>query len=254
MRRFSIAAATVLVLLGHAARAADRVVSLNLCTDQLLVLLAPEKIAALSFLARDPRLSFVAAQAQSFPTIRPSAEAVLRLRPGLVLATRWGAQSTLALLDAAGVAVLRLDLPQDFDAIAAATRALAARLDVAPRGEILIAAMRARLSAISASVRPLRVIAWEPRGYTAGPGTLMDAVIRAAGLDNVAAGGRVGLETLLRHPPDLLIVPEAADYPSLATDLLSHPAVRAIPRRAVPSALTICGAPFTALAAAMLAR
>ena len=43
-----------------AARNPDHVVSLNLCTDQMLVLLAPEKVAALSPLARDPALSFVA--------------------------------------------------------------------------------------------------------------------------------------------------------------------------------------------------
>ena len=40
----------------------ERVVSLNLCTDQMLVLLAPEKVLALSPLARDPALSFVAAR------------------------------------------------------------------------------------------------------------------------------------------------------------------------------------------------
>ena len=74
------------------------VVSLNLCTDQMLVLLAPEKIAALSTLARDPSLSYVAPQAVQLPIVRASAEAVLRLRPDLVVAAPYGAQTTLALL------------------------------------------------------------------------------------------------------------------------------------------------------------
>ncbi len=68
------------------AQAATRVGSLNLCTDQMLVLLAPEKAAALSILARYPALSFVANQAAALPIVRPSAEAGLRLRPDLVLA------------------------------------------------------------------------------------------------------------------------------------------------------------------------
>ena len=82
----------------------------------------------------------------------------------------------------------------------------------------------------------------------------MDAVLRAAGLDNASDGSRVGLEALLRHPPDLLVVPTAPAYPSLATALLDHPALAGLPRRAIPPALTICAGPFSAEAAALLAR
>ena len=67
-------------------------------------------------------------------------------------------------------------------------------------------------------------------------------------------GGRVSLEALLRHPPDLLVVHAAAAYPSLATALLDHPALVGMPRRAIPPALTICAGPFSAEAAALLAR
>ena len=57
--------------IAFSAEAVNRVVSLNLCTDQMLVLLAPEKIAALSPLARDPALSFVAPQAAHLPSCAP---------------------------------------------------------------------------------------------------------------------------------------------------------------------------------------
>jgi len=82
----------------------------------------------------------------------------------------------------------------------------------------------------------------------------MDAVLRAAGLVDIGTGRYVGLEALLRHPPDLLVVPQAPADPSLATDLLDNPAVAAIPRRVVPMPLTVCAGSFTANAAAMLAR
>lgn len=58
------------------------------------MLLAPEKVAGLTPLARDPGLSFVAGQAARLPVVRPSAEAVLRLHPDLVLAAAFGAQMT----------------------------------------------------------------------------------------------------------------------------------------------------------------
>jgi iron complex transport system substrate-binding protein len=243
-----------LLLLSTPASAGQRVVSLNLCSDQLLVLLAPEQVAALSPLARDPTLSFVAARAAALPVVRSSAEAVLRLHPDLVLAGAFGAQTTVALLAREGVPVWRLDMPQDFAAIRDQTMLLAGRLGVPQRGAALIAAMEATLRAVPPAAHRITAVAWEPRGYTAGPGTLMDAVLRAAGLTNASDGRRLGLEGLLRHPPDLLVVPLAPDYPSLATEMLNSPSVAAIPRRALPPSLTICAGPFTARAVAMLAQ
>jgi iron complex transport system substrate-binding protein len=234
--------------------AVRRVVSLNLCTDQMLVLLAPERIAALSPLARDPALSFVAAQAGSLPVVRAAAEAVLPLHPDLVLAARYGAQTTLSLLEQFGIRVVRVDQPTDFAGIRAMTRDLAALLDVPARGEALIAAMNARLDRVPPPPRPITALALEPRFYTAQPGSMMDAVLRAAGLTNVATRSRVGLEALLRHPPDLLVEPPMPTYPSLATAMLDTPVLAAIPRRLIPSALTICAGPYTARAVTMLAQ
>jgi iron complex transport system substrate-binding protein len=237
-----------------AARAPDRVVSLNLCTDQMLVLLAPEKVAGLTPLARDPALSFVASQAAHLPIVRASAEAVLALRPDLILAAPYGAQNTLALLEQEGTPVLRIDLAQDFAGIRRQTRVLAAALGVPQRAEALLAAMDATLAALPHPSAERRALVWEPRGLTAGPGSLMDAVLRSAGLFNASDGRRVGLEALLRNPPDLLIVPETPEFPSLATALLDHPALTGLRRRAIPPALTICAGPFTAEAAALLTR
>jgi iron complex transport system substrate-binding protein len=242
------------LLLATPAAAAERVVSLNLCSDQILVLLAPEQVAALSPLARDPALSYVAASAATLPVVRNLAEAVLRLHPDLVLAGAFGAQATVALLQQEGVPVWMLDMPQDFAAIRVQTMRLAARLEVPRRGAALIATMDATLRAVRPPVHSVTVVAWEPRGYTAGPGSLLDAVLRSAGLTNAADGRRLGLEALLRHPPDLLVVPLAPHFPSLATDLLDNSALAAIPRRALPPPLIVCAGPFTAQAVAMLAR
>jgi iron complex transport system substrate-binding protein len=241
-------------LTSFAAQIPDHVVSLNLCTDQMLVLLAPAKVAALSPLARDPALSFVAQEAAHLPVVRASAEAVLRLHPDLVLAATYGAQGTLGLLEQEGIPVLRIDLPQDFDGIRKLTRLLASALGVPQRGEALVGAMDAALDALPKHPKARRALVWEPRGLTAGPGSLMDAVLRSAGLINASDGRRVGLEALLRQPPDLLVVPSAPEFPSLASALLDHPALAGNLRRAIPPPLTLCAGPFTAQAAALLAR
>jgi iron complex transport system substrate-binding protein len=186
--------------------------------------------------------------------VRPSAEAVLRLHPDLVLAAPYGAQAVLALLQQEGIPVLRVDLPQDFAGIRRMTRTLATALGVPQRGEALIATMDAMLAALPHSIGVRYALVWEPRGFTAGPNSLLDAVLHAAGLANASDGRRLGLEQLLRHPPDLLVVPPVPDYPSLATDLLDHASLAGLAHRAIPTALTICAGPFTAEAAAMLAR
>ncbi|MBN9564205.1 MAG: ABC transporter substrate-binding protein [Alphaproteobacteria bacterium] len=250
----AVRALFLLVVLAAPAQASQRVVSLNLCTDQMLVMLAPDQVAALSPLARDPTLSIVAKQAASMPVTRASAEAVLRLHPDLVLAAPYGAQTTLGLLEEQGIKVQRIDLPTDFSGIRAQTRKLAALLGVPARGEALIATMDAKLAALKPPDHPVRALVWQPRGYTAGPGSLADAVLRAAGLTDIGTGRQVGLEALLQLRPDLLVLPVPARSPSLATELLDHPATAGIPRRFIPPALTICAGPWTADAAVMLDR
>ncbi len=231
---------------------ASRVVSLNLCTDQLLVLLAPEQITALEPLARDPALSFVADKAKRLPSVRADAEAVLRLHPDLVLAGHYGAQTTIALLKARGVRVVQVEEPADFAQIAALVTQLADVLSVPGRGTALNAGMWHKLAAL----HPRRgtAVLWQAGGWTAGPDTLGDAVLRAAGLTDAGTGGRIGLEMLLLHPPTLLVTETAPRFPSMSTNLARHPALAAIPRRNIPPNLLICGGPFTAGAAALLSQ
>ena len=136
------------------------------------------------------------------------------------------------------------------------TRLLAATLGraAARRGAARRDGRQARRAA-AAGPRRSRALVWEPRGLTAGPGTLMDAVLRAAGLTNASDGRRVG-------PGGAAAAPARSAggarprprYPSLATALLDHPALAGLPRRAIPPALTICAGPFSAEAAALLAR
>ncbi|MEW8396486.1 MAG: ABC transporter substrate-binding protein, partial [Candidatus Thiodiazotropha sp.] len=83
---------TMLLLLTSLAAATEtaprRVVSVNLCSDQLLLLLAdPPQVASVSHLATQPASSFVAEQAARYPLNRARAEEIIRLQPDLILIT-----------------------------------------------------------------------------------------------------------------------------------------------------------------------
>jgi iron complex transport system substrate-binding protein len=247
----------------------QRIVSLNLCADQLVVLLAePSRIAALSKLARDRQLSYVARQAEGFPSAQPNAESVLAYRPDLVLAGKLAAAPTVNFLKSKGVPVLQISLLSSFDGIREQTRSVGKALGAEARAEQLIAVMDKILAAedasdIPATRRPV-ALSWQPGGFTAGSGTLMDAVLRAAGYDNLATlrglkgYGFLTLETVAAGRPDLLIADtDLPDPPSLRQALLAHPVLSPArggvgARIAAPPALTACAGPFTAEAVALL--
>jgi iron complex transport system substrate-binding protein len=246
------ACAVLSALLAAGPACAAGVVSLNLCTDELLLALAPERVAAVSKLARDPTLSVMASAALTHPWVRPDAEAVLRLHPDLVLAGQYGAQAALSVLRSRGVAVVQVAEPVDFAGVSAEVTQVAAALGVPARGATIVARMQARL----ASVQPRhgeRAVFWEARGFTAGPGSFADSVLRAAGYKNAGNGRAVGVEAMVMHPPDVLVVEQAPAYPSLSTDLLTHPALAGMTRRVIPPALMACAGPWSVQAVEMLA-
>lgn len=251
-----IALAALLVWCGatHTAAASLRVISLNLCTDQLLVLIAPEDVAGLSPLARNPALSAVAQEAAKLPIVPAAAEAIFRRHPDLVLAETSGEQLLLGVLRRLGLRVVAIRDPQNFAEIEAAITKIAALLDVPARGAALNAGIEAVLAKLPRTAGPRTAIVWEPRGLTPGPNSLPGAILAAAGYRNAAQGGTLELETLLSHPPDLLVVPGAPGMPSLATTMLRGAILASIPHRRVPASWLICGSPFSAQAAERIAR
>ncbi|HUC18952.1 MAG TPA: ABC transporter substrate-binding protein [Acetobacteraceae bacterium] len=244
----------LLLLTRPQAEASLRVVSLNLCTDQMLLLLAPGAAVGLSPLARDPSLSAMASEAAHVPLVAPSAEMVLRLHPDLVLTEPYGATATVAALHALGLKVVVLDDPTNFPQIRATIITLATLLDARARGAALIAAMDRTLAGLEHPADPRTAIVLEPRGLTAGPHSLAGSVLAAAGYRDAARSVWISLEGLIAHPPDLLVLPEAPGFPSLATRLLDDPALAVIARRPVPASWMICGTPFAAAAAQMIDR
>jgi len=241
---------------------AGRIVSINLCADALVLSLAPERVLAVSELARDERLSPVAARAASVPVTDGNAEAVLRLDPDLVVAGRFTTRATVALLKKLDVPVLELDTPTTLEATRAQIREVAGRLGVAARGERLVARLDAALAraADHPEVAPVAAV-YLPNGATAGSGSLIDELLEHAGLVNLAdqlgirRWGTLSLESLLLAAPDLLIVEREHPYPSLATGLLGHPALAGLgaDRVVLPGQYWSCAGPWLAEALGRLA-
>lgn len=236
-----------------------RIVSLNLCTDEVVLdLVSRERIAAVSHLAADPLVSAVAARANGLPWTRGEAESVLALEPDLVLAGTFTTPATLDLLERLGRRVVRVPQASDLDGIHAAIRAVAAAVHEQGRGEELVHSFGAALAAARADLLPIHdavlpsALIYQVNGLSAEAGSLADALIRAAGLRNHAAslglgaGGALPLEVLAASPPDLVILTGPADeYRTVVAENLRHPVLRAVlAARAsvvVPWRLWLCG-------------
>lgn len=254
--RLVACAAIAAALAAPAAAKPTRIVSLNLCTDQLVLQLADRsRIASLTFNAVDPDLSYMWEAARGLPVNRGRAEEILPLEPDLVLAYRFSATAAVQLLRRLGYTVHMFDLPQSLDGVRAQIRQVAELLGERARGEALVAELDAGLKAARAPAgrRPLAAI-YGPRATMPGSGTLTDAVLAAAGLENL--GTRLGLAGVMQVPLEtvLLAAPEVfvieADYlgdSSLAAGFLRHPALAHLREAAevvrVPQRLWFCGGP-----------
>ncbi|MFY9290296.1 MAG: ABC transporter substrate-binding protein [Methylorubrum rhodinum] len=267
----AILALAALLAAVPAARAADtaeasvRVVSMNLCADELVLRLADrDQVLAVTFLARDPRGSTVAEKAAGIPVTRGLTEEVVALRPDLVIAGAFTTRATVGMLKRVGAPVLELGVPTDLDGVRTQIRQVAEALGHPERGEAMVAELDARLAAVTPAPRPLRALVMRPNAFTVAPGGLGDALIRAAGLVNVAAEigrdrfGQVPLEAAALANADLIVVDEGAPgLPSLADTLLHHPVFRALARKgrtvAIPNRFWTCPGPQVAEVVARLA-
>lgn len=235
-----------------------RVVSANLCTDQLVLALAdPDQIVSLSPFSRDPSMSYLHEQAMQFPQNRGTAEDLVKLDADLVLVGSFDARYTRELLQRRGLAFLAVPPWGSHQQGLEQIRLVAKALGHVERGDALIGRIEAALQRLRAqsagrSTQPTALIV-SRRGfvYHAGPTA---EIIKAAGLTDLAASiglppsGYVTMEQLIALKPDFLIVSEkeiAAKDQGQA--FLAHPALVDLwpqQRRLVaPGHLTICGGP-----------
>lgn len=249
------------------AEAPKRIVSLNLCSDQILLDLVPrERIAALSFLAPDPTMSVEPQRAEGLPIVRGEAEEVLALNPDLVLTGAYSTPATQDLLRRLGVPVVAVPLASSFAEIRDVVRVIAKAAGEEARGEDMIRIFDARLAEARApeGATPPTALAYQVNSLASGPGSLLDEMLTAAGFRNYTAGralgpgGRLPLETMVMDPPDVLVFANAPDdFRTVLGDNLRHPAVRFVTdhRRSMhlPMPLWLCGTQHTAEAVARLA-
>jgi iron complex transport system substrate-binding protein len=258
-----IAIAVLAAFAAAPATAGPRVYSLDQCADQYVLALAPRgDIAALSYRTDDAD-SYLKAQAAGLPQGRPGLEPVLASRARVVVRYWGGDQMLTQALEKRGVKVVTIDDTSDFDGVRADVRKVSAALGQRAKGEALVRRMDANLAFAKGAGRGRPAMYMTSGGFTAGDDTLIGAMLRAAGLTNLAGKTffePVPLEKLALSPPAALILGYFDDA-ALATQRWAfgrHHLVRKVAKErtlaALPSSILGCPAWFAADGPAQLAR
>lgn len=257
MRRWLVAGWSVVVLAGanHSAAAApERILSLDQCADQHALALAPDADLYLSPRADDPD-SWLRRQARGRPRVRPTLETALIVKPDIVIRSWGGDQRLLRALEARGVRIVQIEDATALSDVRRNTLAVADALGRVEAGNRLVARMDEELDRVQprrGEGRNLPAIYLTAGGFTAGTGTLIDSILRAAGYVNAAGFvgfGPISVERLVLSPPARFVLgffdQTRADWRGTGR----HPLVRRLTRqRAVdlPAAVLTCPAWFAA--------
>lgn len=258
MRSFALALG--LALVGGVAEARPlRVLSLDQCADQFVLALAPDAELALSPRADDPD-SWMRAAAAGRRRMRPTLEAAVGFQPDVVVRYWGGEPRLLAALERRGARIVTIRDAAEFSDIRDNIRAVAVGLERPDRGAALIDRMDRRLNQAQRQKPRGGALYLTAGGFTAGAGTTVDAILRAAGFRNLAPAGGfapVRVERIALQPPVRFVL---GFFDAVRADWRGpgrHPVVRRAARgriaASLPAASLTCPGWFAADAAAMLA-
>lgn len=215
-----------------------RIVSQTLGSDEILFdICERERIIAFSKIAFDPKYSPIASKLRetNAPTAQ-TAEEILQLRPDLIFVASYNRAETIEQLRAAGAPVFRFTNYDSIEEIERNIRNIGLAVGQEARAEELVGQMERELEAIRARIPPLvkrpRVMSYGQSGNTAGSGTSLDTIVRAAGGINVPAEKglsgfpKVSAEQVVEWQPDFIITgAEEGKFEEAKRRLLTNPAV-----------------------------
>lgn len=257
---FGMAACAVLPSHAQPSKYPQRIVSMNLCTDELLMrIVDPDRIAGITYLSQQAVNAPLGLDAISakLAVNHGLAEEVITLQPDLVLAGAFTTTTATALLRHLGYTVVTFDPENTLADMRANIRKLGALVGEPARAEKVIADFDTRLATLQAEIPAGEKPIFADIGvnnFISGDATLYAEVVNAGGYRTLGQalgyGGyrNVPLEQVLTMRPALISTATPwTNPPSMSTMALAHPALRTLlahtPTISIPERYTTCGAP-----------
>lgn len=182
-------------------------------TDLILALGEGDRLVARTRYDTDPRLAALPAVGGG---LDPNIEAIIALRPDLVVVWPGADQPLIGQLDAAGIAVYGAG-SQSLEDQERHTRQIGRLLGVEARADSLLAHLDSSFAALATALAGVPVVsalyvAWHDPPMTTGPGTFVDSIMSVAGGRNIFDDAtsdwpQVNMEEIVSRDPDVLILP-----------------------------------------------
>ena len=238
----------------------QRIVSMNLCTDELLMrIVDPSRIASITYLSQQAINGPLGldAVASKLKINHGLAEEVLMQEPDLILAGRFTSATAVNLLRKLGYNIVVFDPENTLDDMRANIRKLGEAVGSTARAEEIIVNFDKRLAHLQAQIPPGDKPVFADIGvnnFIAGENTLYTHIVNASGYRTLGQAlgfdgfRNVPLEEVLSTKPALISTATPwTSPPSMSTMALRHPALRAMvestPQVFIPERYTTCGAP-----------
>ena len=197
--------------------------------------------------------SYMRDYAVGIPTVRPTAEDALVLRPDLIIRSYGGGPNATVFFERAGIPVLNVGWAGSLEDVKTVIAAAAEGLNAVERGQATIDEMNDRLAALRNSTDQRTALYMTPSGVTTGPNSLVHEMLLSAGYQNFEARPgwhSIPLERLAYERPNLVVAAffdeqtnhisswSAARHPIARAQLLDQPMVP------ISGAWTACGGWF----------
>ncbi|MCH6566151.1 MAG: ABC transporter substrate-binding protein [Proteobacteria bacterium] len=254
---------------GGSAVRPQRIVSIGLCTDQLLLMMAQRsQIASLTTSATNLQMSYMADAVGDIPLNNASVEEIIPYRPDLIVGSHFAARDTTRFLRQLGYEVNLVTLPTTIEEIYTLLTRFGEWTGNQARAASMIAKMKREIVEIQARYahRPEKtMIIYSPNGYTIGANTLENDVLKYAGFRNLSAEmgivgfKKISLEKVIEARPDFLQLDNHVfNRDSLASSYLGHPVLDKLVDNKellfIPSRLRACAGPMVTEAIDYMAK
>ncbi len=258
--------ATILMLMSLALQAdvyaqprPQHIVSIGLCTDQLLLMMTQRsQIASLTSSATNRQMSYMANAVGEIPLNNTSVEEVIRYQPDLIVGSHFAARDTTRFLRQLGYEVRLVTLPRTIEEIYTMLTQFGEWTGNQSRVSTIITKMKQEIIDIQDRYahRPEKtMIIYSPNGYTIGADTLENDVLKYAGFRNLSAEmgivgfKKISLEKLIEARPDFLQLDNHVyNRNSLASSYLGHPVLNKVVDKKehlfIPSRIRACAGPM----------
>lgn len=203
----------------------NRVVSLTLSSDEMLLSLVPkERIQGLSGKINSQKdISFIADKTSGFPVVEGNIEVLMDMNPDLVVAADWMKKDVILQLKSLGVDLFVYKTPNNFAEQKDLILEYSKLLDVEARGKEIVEDMDRRLKILQEKIAKKNlpkpeILLYTPFESTSGANTTFDDMVRLINGRNIAKESgiknseKLSKEKIIDLNPEIIIVPIWRDY------------------------------------------